>query len=180
MAKFCPNCGAELKPEEKFCKACGKKISAEVTSNEPYKEDYNALDIIFGTTGRLNRLRYLKRCLVVALFELVLLGLAYMLFSNEWGLLSSFGSIVVTFLLVAGQVPYYCLNVRRLHDLNKDETLAYILLGLGIVGAISSSDMFSMSAFETVAYSVETIAGLYLLFFPGTHGENKYGADPLN
>ncbi len=28
--KFCPNCGAELKPEAKFCVACGTPITAEV------------------------------------------------------------------------------------------------------------------------------------------------------
>lgn len=185
MSKFCSSCGAELKPDEKFCKACGTKVNAtpsniEVnTSAGRYEEDYNAFDTIFKMTGRLNRLRYLKRCLAVALFEMVILGVAYMLFANEWGLLSSFGSIVVTILLVAGQVPYYCLNVRRLHDLDKDATLANILLGLGIVGAISSSDIFSMSFMETLSYGVETIAALYLLFFPGTHGDNNYGADPL-
>src|SRR5665811_835945 len=29
--KFCPNCGAELKPEAKFCAACGTSIVAETT-----------------------------------------------------------------------------------------------------------------------------------------------------
>lgn len=102
-----------------------------------------------------------------------------MLFSDNWGNLSTFGSIVCVAIIIVGQIPYYCLNVRRLHDMNKDETLAYVLLGLGVAGAISGSDVFSMTTFETLAYCVETIAGLYLLFFPGTYGKNKYGADPL-
>lgn len=29
--KFCPNCGAELKPEAKFCAACGSPIAAAAT-----------------------------------------------------------------------------------------------------------------------------------------------------
>jgi len=33
--KFCPNCGAELKPEAKFCAACGTSIAATPPPVEP-------------------------------------------------------------------------------------------------------------------------------------------------
>ncbi len=185
MAQFCPECGTEIKAGEKFCKACGKKIGAAPsnvdlnTSGGRYEEDHDVADMIFKTTGRLNRLRYLKRCLAVAAVEAIILSTVFILFSNDWGELSTFGSIVALILLIIGQAPYYCLNVRRLHDLDKDETLAYVFVALGIIGAFSSADIFEMSFFEKVAYVVEVIFGVYLLFFPGTHGENKYGADPL-
>lgn len=184
MSKFCSKCGAEIKPGDKFCNSCGTEVIADKletkasTSAGKYEEDHDAFNIIFKTTGRLNRLRYLKRCLTVAVIELVVLGVAYTLFSNEWGMLSSFGSVVVTILLVSGQVPYYCLNVRRLQDLDKDDTLAKILFVIDVVAVISSNSL-SMSLIETVASGVATIACIYLVFFPGTHGDNKYGADPL-
>ena len=63
MAKFCPNCGTEVKHEEKFCPSCGIKITtdssnAEVdTSAERYEEDHEAFDIIFKTTGRLGSVK---------------------------------------------------------------------------------------------------------------------------
>lgn len=66
----------------------------------------------------------------------------------------------------------------RLHDLDKGDTLAQILFGIDVVAAISSNSL-STSLIETVAYGLATIACIYLVFFPGTHGDNKYGADPL-
>ncbi len=117
--------------------------------------------------------------MAVIVIEMIVILLAFMLFTNSYGQLSGPGSLVVAAILIGGQVIYYCLNVRRLHDLNKDETLAYILLGLGLISALSSSDVFDMSAFERLSYCVETLGSLYLLFAPGTHGENNYGADPL-
>lgn len=184
MSKFCSKCGAEIKPNDKFCNSCGTEVIADKphskanTSAGKYEEDHDAFNIIFKTSGRLNRLRYLKRCLAVAFIELVILGVAYTLFSNEWGMLSGFGNVLITILLIAGQVPYYCLNVRRLHDLDKGDTLAQVLFGIDVVAAISSNSL-STSLIETAAYGLATIACIYLVFFPGTHGDNKYGADPL-
>ena len=185
MSRFCSKCGAELKSGENFCSSCGQKVdevpaNIDLNSSGGFKEDYEIADILLKTTGRLNRLRYFKRSMAVALIEMVIVGLAFMLFTNSFGELSGFGSVVVAAILIAGQVIYYCLNVRRLHDLDKDETLAYVLLGLGLISALSSSDVFSMSAFETLSYCVECLGALYLLFAPGTHGDNKYGSDPLN
>ncbi len=35
--KLCPNCGAELKPEAKFCTACGTPVSFETTPEPTYQ-----------------------------------------------------------------------------------------------------------------------------------------------
>lgn len=176
MAKFCSKCGAELHDGETFCESCGEKI---VVRGNRYEEDREIIDILLKTTGRLNRLRYLKRISAVVFIEMIILCLAFMLFATPWGELTALGNVVATVILIGGQVIYYCLSVRRLHDLDNNETLAYILLALGVISVLSNSDPFDMSGFEILACCVEVLGSLYLLFAPGTHGDNKYGPDPL-
>jgi hypothetical protein len=64
--KFCPNCGAELKPEAKFCAACGTPIPIETTTaqvpksqidtqlNEPIYEHVKEVSYAFKETIRDN------------------------------------------------------------------------------------------------------------------------------
>lgn len=39
--KFCPNCGAELKPEAKFCVACGMPVATATSTPGEYKPQAN-------------------------------------------------------------------------------------------------------------------------------------------
>lgn len=158
-------------------------LSKENFSDESkvYVEDKTAEEIFLKRDGRLNRLRYFKRIVAVYLIFIVVSFPAMMIFSDDWGNLSSFGELLVTAINLASLFPLYCLDVRRLHDMDKDETLAKISFGLGVIGAFvaSNSDPFDLSPTATIVYLVETVIALYLLFSPGTEGENKYGADPL-
>lgn len=163
---------------------CKMDLSKNNAPKEPevYTEDKTMQEMFLKTTGRLNRLRYFKRGLVVLLASLVVGIPALMIFSDEWGNLTSFGNLISVIINLATFIPMYCLAVRRLHDLDKDETLAKISLGLGVVGIImgmSNDDFSSMSAVEMIVYGIDSVICLYILFAPGTKGENKYGPDPL-
>ena len=137
-------------------------------------------EMFFRQSGRLNRLRYFKRVLVIFLISLVVTIPVMVIFSDGAGNVSSFGNIIVTLINLAILIPCYCLDVRRLHDMDKDETLAKILLILGIIVAIVPvDDLYYAPPPMIVVYLVGTVLGLYVLFTPGTKGENKYGADPL-
>lgn len=183
MSKFCPKCGVELKGDEKICKSCGAEISAdnspETTSHARYREDSGIAEILLKRTGRLNRLRYFKRTFSVNFIGTILVALLLALFTTSSGALTGFGRVVVTALLIVGELICYCLNVRRLHDLNHGETLAYVVLAIGIVSDLMSPNIFVESTFNMLETFVDVSIGLYMLFCPGTHGENKYGADPL-
>ena len=181
MAKFCPNCGAELQSGDKFCKSCGQKTDSSTSAPDGggYVKERELSEIFLKTSGRLNRLRYFKRSMAIALVEIVILIPIIFAFSDIWGNLTTFGSILTAAVILAGWVPYYCLMVRRMHDLNKDNTLAIVSLGIQIFGTVFGSDGFDMSAIESVAYLINGVIALYMLFAPGTKGDNQYGEDPL-
>ena len=135
--------------------------------------------------GRLNRLRYFKRGLVIGVVAVLL----DVLFSNgdgsDNGFTIAFG---ILFLL-----PTYCLNVRRLKDLDKDATVAVLYLILETILLIFEMfgwDSMSMASLERgiiTGYAqiyictlvVQLAISIFLTFVPGTQGENKYGKDPL-
>ncbi len=168
--------------EKTLNEVCKMNLSKENFSDESkvYVEDKTAEEIFLKRDGRLNRLRYFKRILAVYLIMFLILIPVGAIFGDDWGNLSSFGELLVTGINLVALFPLYCLDVRRLHDMDKDETLAKISFGLGAIGAfVASNDPFDLSPTEMIVYLVETVIGLYMLFSPGTEGENKYGADPL-
>ncbi len=166
---------------EKVCKMNLSKNNDSIKS-EVYTEDKTIQEMFLKMTGRLNRLRYFKRVIVVALVSLVVSFPILMIFIDDFGNITPLGNIVNAIINLATFIPLYCLDVRRLHDLDKDETLAKISLGLGVVGTImgmNNEDLSSISAVEMIIYGISSVIGLYVLLAPGTKGENKYGHDPL-
>ena len=113
---------------------------------------------IYTTEGRLNRFRYLKYMITLALIAgvstFVMSSMATFLTGNPTGFLVN--AITAIWGLVAG-VGNVMLMIRRLHDLNKSGWFALIAI-IPWIGAIFS---------------------IYLFFAPGQVGWNKYGADPL-
>ena len=138
-------------------------------------------EMFFRRSGRLNRLRYFKCSMVVFLIAMIVELPVAIIFSDDSFNLSSFGNMLVMIINLVAQIPLYCLDVRRLHDMDKDETLAKILLIIGVIVAIVPvDDLYYAPPPMIVVYLVGTVLGLYVLFTPGTKGENKYGADPLD
>lgn len=181
---ICKKCGSQMPNEAKFCNNCGERLEnndlssinvSENSQTDTYIEDTTIQDMFLKTTGRLNRLRFLKRNIVVVLvaFIVFLLGAASL---NPYDF-NTFIKITSIPLM-----PFiYCLNVRRLQDMNYDNKLAIVLL---VIQGIQISEMdtirYTSSLLGSVTSVISMIGGLFLLFKDGTHGKNNYGADPLN
>ena len=128
-------------------------------------------------TGRLNRLRYFKRSLVIGIVNVVLVMIGEAIFLDQWELTNS---AYEGFTILCGLVtlyPEFCLDCRRLEDLDKPPQMAYWLAGVGAIVVISSTSFeLGKGAIIGLIYLVAT---LYLLFAEGTRGDNQYGPDPL-
>ena len=148
--------------------------------SEVYIEDTTMQEMFLKTTGRLNRLRYFKRIMVITLISLVINCFIVMIFSDAWGNPTSLGDKLTSIVGIITLIPGYCLDVRRLQDLDQNDLLAKISFVLGVITSlISIDDIYSLSKSEIIVCLSCTVIGLYMLFVPGTKGENKYGPDPL-
>lgn len=143
--------------------------------------------------GRLNRWRYFKRLLALFLIsELVLIvaGTIVMIifyvlmpdasFWNNDAELKNYAIIFAQGVCFLMMPAYFCLMVRRLHDLNKGEAIAYWLT------AVSCANILGLdlgqredSILESILQLINLGFTIYLLFFRGTKGNNQYGSDPL-
>lgn len=105
-----------------------------------------------------------------------------MIFSDEFWNLTSVGETLTNIIAIAALLPTYFLDVRRLHDFNQDDTLAKISAALSFyfIFFIENPENFIfMSALDRVVCLATFVLAMYILFKPGTRGENQYGADPL-
>ena len=198
---FCSNCGAPLEHDSKFCGSCGARLEETVqrslmvqneavahikqefstmTNNvegtlsnvssqdwkerirdnstlQSFKTNYLTID------GRLNRWAYFIKSLKLILMDFlaylfILLCAGMMATDSAVGVLLGVVLMVPVFgFMLAVLVASVMLGVRRCHDLGHSGWL--LLIGLVPV--------------------VNFFWALYLWFFPGTHGENQYGPDPL-
>ena len=145
-------------------------------------KDSGIAENFFRRDGRLNRLRYFKRSMMIALVSMIVVLGIILMDVNALGHLSSFGNGLIKFFSAAVQIPIFCLMVRRLHDMNKDETLAYVYIAMSLSTIIFQGNDFLVtepSQLENVITFVNGILALYILLWPGTKGDNRYGADPL-
>ena len=116
-------------------------------------------DEIFTTNGRLNRLRYLKYMILLA----IIAGLSTFVMSAMVTFFTKDPNSQIIMLImlmwlliaVAGNVM---LMIRRLHDLGKDGRFWLVAL-IPVVGLIFS---------------------IYLFCAPGQVGWNQFGSDPLD
>lgn len=132
--------------------------------------------------GRLNRLRYFKRLMLLVIIESVIIGVIFAANTNLIGELTQTGNLVTKFVLAVMQIPFVCMMIRRLHDCGRDEKLAYAALVLNALTIIIVD--YRMLAEPTTLENILTLISaaieLYAMFCPGTKGTNQYGADPLN
>lgn len=142
-------------------------------------EDNGLRENFFKTEGRLNRWRYFKRRLALGVTVTLLLTLGYRIFGYEFGQASAFATIYNAVISLAFVVPTYCLNVRRLQDMNRGRRLAIIYAALTAVLAFLD---FTLGYLLYVALVLATAAlalSLYLFVSPGTRGANSYGPSPI-
>ena len=194
MNNFCSKCGTSLKDNAKFCSACGTKVETEnfvptpiSPESQEHYEEFNSppiqnqktglyatfYDIFLKKDGRLKRWRYFTRSLVVNIFFAIILAP----FNNPSAKFSNnFSAELFLFLFilaVCGLQIYimYCLQVRRLHDLNTDATIAVLF---AICTIFVSFDILRVPLIILCFF-----VNMSLLFKRGSVGSNKYGADPL-
>lgn len=103
--------------------------------------------------GRLNRLAYCLMCLkLLIVYIIVCLAGGFL-----WQISEMLSAFLIGIATIAVTIANISLTARRCHDLNR-------------------SGWWTISLF--IPY-VDLIAGLYLIFAPGTAGANDYGEDPL-
>ena len=188
LSMYCGNCGTKIVEGSKFCGKCGAPIAndmSEITSsissygltgdsglNIKYVPDEGIVQTFLTTHGRLNRLRYFKRGILIAILS-SLLGIVF----------TSPFSIPYCIISLVAMFPNYCIMVRRLHDIGHDNKIAIIITSINLV-SIFVYMLFSKTPEEALSVSKYfvvpgMIIGLYLLFAKGVSGPNKYGPDPL-
>ncbi len=180
--QFCTKCGSKIEVEAQFCGNCGNKAvpkaesilknsgtfesktqkkppvaptGAALNEKDPVKKMTDQIIAeFFSWEGRLNRLAYLKKILIVLGVMLILVLLESYAEStsglSKLALLSEIGMVVC---FIAGTL----LGIRRCHDINKSGWF-FLLTYIPVVGVL---------------------AGLYIWFTPGTKSANQYGEDPL-
>ena len=151
-----------------------------------YVPDSTMAEMFWTGESRLNRWRYFKRNVVLALFYGIIYGILHATLgvnvavdTKAVGLDFNFNYdliwetapeylIALAILQVAFAVFSYKLDVRRLKDLGKDNKLAIVVLVC-----------FIMSDIHPIISMVGAFIGIYLLLAKGNEGENEYGPDPL-
>lgn len=132
------------------------------------------------TTGRINRLTFLKRS--IALVAINFLTIFFTIFIIMLGTMSTTPPLWMNFISIAIMgvllIPQYCLNVKRLHDFGKDATLAKIFLVINFLTIIYNFNVSVDSEFiilDSAAFIIPWAFSLYLLFKKGDEGFNEYG-----
>ncbi len=205
---FCSKCGASLEQGAKFCSSCGASLSGGVSlektvqvqpavgqsdnmahrnqefdtmSNNVAGQFHNSAHgggpqqaggnsfiqrlkaNYFTAQGRLNRWAYFVKSIKIFLMSLIpdiLLGISVVMIEEESGAAILLGIVLLllsVLLLLPFMVASLMVGARRCHDLGHSGWL--ILL--------------TMVPYINVAFD------LYILFCPGTRGDNQYGPDPL-
>ena len=139
-----------------------------------YQKDGTWKEMFLRTDGRLNRKRYIKRTLLLCAVAIVAAVITALLFTDAETGLTVAGSVVLLAVILGVYVVSFCLNVRRLHDLNMNKDLAVAIIVTSVIATLSEgsliSDLLSLFNFGV---------GIFLMAKCGTTGDNDYGADPL-
>jgi uncharacterized membrane protein YhaH (DUF805 family) len=140
----------------------------------------------FVAKGRLSRLQYFLYGIVYALIYLAaLFGLGAAMATTGKTQLQNIVIAIATTLM---SYVFFCLDAKRLHDLNWPAFIAAILLSEPLIstylttaaGFVPIPDLSPVLKILDPIWSFGSgIVGLILLFGPGNKGANKYGPDPL-
>jgi uncharacterized membrane protein YhaH (DUF805 family) len=126
--------------------------------------------VYLSSEGRLGRLAYF--CFGLAI------GLVYAVIATILGmLLGPVGGIIALIFYVALLYLHYNLTAKRFHDLNQPSQYAIYVIILAVVAGVLAQ-ISSLHLVSMLLSLLLLVAGLYLLFMPGTAGANSYGAAP--
>ena len=158
---FCSHCGYSLaecrQAEQVVNDASAKNRTTDMSEARSYKRKETLQERFFNADGRLNRKPYIIRLLIwhlVALgFELIAIFMGGDVAAVELSGFSPVGWLLGTIITIS----MIMLMIRRLHDLNRTGWLWLLIL---------------------VPY-INLALLVYVLFFKGTTGPNRFGPDPL-
>lgn len=172
--KFCNICGAPLPEGSRFCPKCGAE-SAHLQSHPQGSKDSSAgagthagrryrmvsLAGWFSLKGRMARREWWLRSLILFLISFAFTLVIGML-DDKSGNLGNIGTVLFIATIVTVSVSSYMISARRLHDLNHS--------GWWVLAVIAASVIFLPLV---LAFYV------WLGFFRGTNGQNRFGPDPV-
>ena len=145
-----------------------------------YVEETTITQMFFKSNGRLNRLRYFKRKLVLGVLLYVLIYLGYKVLGYEYGQENSSAAMYNTIISLIFVVPNFFLNVRRLQDMNKGKLLAVIYAIItSVMAFLDFTGINYMLYFSLFLATAVFFIGGYMLISPGTNGKNRFGASPI-
>lgn len=157
-----------------------KEVEFVSETAKSYVEENTITKMFFKSSGRLNRLRYFKRRIVLGVLLYVFIYLGYRVIGYEYGQNNVYASYYNTIVSLIFIIPTYFLNVRRLQDMNRGKMLAVVYAILTSIMAFL--DFTGVNIMLYVALIFATVVFMlsgYMLISPGTNGNNRYGASPV-
>ena len=145
-----------------------------------YVEENTISEMFFKSNGRLNRLRYFKRRLVLGILLYVFIYLGYRVIGYEFGQENFYASTYNTVVSLIFVIPTYLLNVRRLQDMNRGRTLAVVYAILtSVMAFLDFTGINYMLYISLILVTMVFMISGYMLIAPGTNGKNRYGLSPI-
>lgn len=153
-AKFCGSCGNKIQHEQSeesresvqsviithkaksLTEIYAKeeaKIRGGTTQVTGYAEEVTFREKFFSTDGRLNRMTYFKRWLAVDIMGFILSAVLIIICSALFGDTNSIADPLSNVIWIGLLIPKFCLDVRRVKDIGKDENFAKRIAGLEAV-----------------------------------------------
>jgi uncharacterized membrane protein YhaH (DUF805 family) len=137
-------------------------------------------DLFFSLRGRLGRLGFLLRGMALGITTGVLFVVGFTLFLH--GALWWLGLLIAIIAVATLLVCYASLVVRRLHDMNFSGYHAIWVVPVEIFGvlvpAALTSEGVDTSRFDDAVFTLIAVIGAFLLLWPGTKRENRFGDRP--
>lgn len=133
---------------------------------------------LFSVDGRRNRLAFLVCNIFAGAVSGGLFAIALVVAESfrSWDL---YVALILTIFVFVTYI-FFTNCAKRCHDLNRDNTIAVVMMLLNGFGFLVNTFLISVPkwlGFLVIASTV--IINLYLTFSKGTEGPNQYGEDPL-
>ena len=155
------------------------KMTNEIFRNERIANDESLFTKFFTSAGRIDRTTFFLRLLAVLMIEFSLLfatGFVALLANLSLENPPLWMNLSFEAVFFAAIIPKYFLNVKRLHDIGKDSTLAKIFWGVEILSAsIFISTINGILILSSVLSIASLVFTFYLLFKRGENNANEYG-----
>lgn len=141
-------------------------------------------NLFMSMEGRIGRQNYWIGLVILVVIGIIISQLIAFLF----GYTSLLARLLNFIYVIAIAYPAYALMAKRFQDRGKNGTLAGILIGLSILGALLglfglTGDPLAPNTFGTILGLATLVVAIWYLielgFLRGTVGANEYGPDPV-